>query len=167
MKLRIYVLLIGLFSFTINTYAQKIAPQSINSSGKKMSQSNSSITFTVGELVVLSQTSSEGTGLKNGFSAGATLTTQSIKEPDINIMDVSVFPNPTSNYLNIKINHALVKNFVITITDLQGKEIYKETYSNFSNTIGINMASFSKGNYMLSIKDNEFQTLGVYKIIKE
>lgn len=167
MKLRIYILFIGLFFFNKNIHAQKISPQSINSSGKKMSQSNGSITFTIGELLVLSQTSSQGTSLKNGFSAGATLTTLSIKEPDINIMDVSVFPNPTSSLLNIKINHTMVNNFVISITDLQGREIYKETYSNFSNTIGINMASFSKGNYMLSIKDKELQTLGVYKIIKE
>jgi hypothetical protein len=167
MKLRIYILFIGLFFFKTYIHSQKISPQSINSSGKKMSQSNGSITYTVGELVVLSQTSSQGTGLKSGFSAGATLTTLSIKEPDINIMDVSVFPNPTSSLLNIKINHTKVNNFVISITDLQGREIYKETYSNFSNTIGINMASFSKGNYMLSIKDKELQELGVYKIIKE
>ena len=55
-------MMILLFSSSFG-YAQSISPQSINSSGTSMSQSNGSLSFTVGELVVLSQTDSDGNTL--------------------------------------------------------------------------------------------------------
>lgn len=45
------------------SHSQIIAPQLVNSSGTKMSQSNGSLSFTIGELVVLSQTDQQGNTL--------------------------------------------------------------------------------------------------------
>ena len=47
-------LLLLLLLFPMGLFAQEIAPQSVNSTGGKMTQSNGSLSFTVGELVVLS-----------------------------------------------------------------------------------------------------------------
>ena len=88
------------------SYAQSIAPQSVNSGGAKMTQTNGSLSFTVGELVVLSQTDSDGNTLGGGFTAGATLTTVSIQETDAAVLDVMVYPNPTTELVNIQINHS-------------------------------------------------------------
>ena len=146
--------------------AQSIAPQSVNSSGTKMTQSNGSLSFTVGELVVLSQTDSQGNTLGGGFTAGATLTTVSIQETDAAILDVKVYPNPTAELVNIQINHSTLDQVVIAITDLQGKEIYSGKYAGISNVIGINTASYATGTYVLSLKNLNNQVLGTYKIIK-
>ena len=154
-------LLMGTFS-----YAQSIAPQSVNSSGTKMSQANGSLSFTVGELVVLSQTDSQGNTLGGGFTAGATLTTVSITETDAAVLDVNVFPNPTSDLVNIRINHATKEQVIVSITDLQGKEVYEGSYAGVANTIGINTAAYAPGTYVLSLKNNNNQVLGTYKIIK-
>ena len=154
-------LLLGTISF-----AQIIAPQSVNSSGAKMSQSNGSLSFTVGELVVLNLSDSEGNTLGGGFTAGATLTTASIQETDAAVLDVSVFPNPTSDLVNIRINHSSIEQVVVSITDLQGKEVYNGLYAGISNTIGINTAAYAPGTYVLSLKNNNNQVLGTYKIIK-
>ena len=148
------------------SYAQSIAPQSVNSGGTKMTQANGSLSFTVGELVVLNLTDSQGNTLGGGFTAGATLTTASIQETDAAVLDVSVFPNPTSDLLNIRINHSSIEQVVVSITDLQGKEVYNGKYAGISNTIGINTASFSTGNYILSLKNSSNAVLGTYKIIK-
>jgi hypothetical protein len=147
--------------------AQGIAPQSVNSSGTKMSQANSSLSFTVGELVVLNQTDSQGNSLGGGFTAGATLTTVSIQETDAAVLDLSVFPNPTSDLVNIRINHSSIDQVVVSITDLQGKEVYLEKYAGISNTIGINTTGYSSGTFILSLKDINNQVLGIYKIIKQ
>jgi hypothetical protein len=55
---------------------------------------------------------------------------------------------------------------VLTITDLQGKEVYSGKYAGISNVIGINTASYAKGTYVLSLKNLNNQVLGTYKIIK-
>jgi len=148
------------------SYAQSIAPQSVNSGGTKMTQANGSLSFTVGELVVLSQTDSQGNTLGGGFTAGATLTTLSIKETDAAVLDVSVFPIPTSDLVNIRINHSSIEQVVVSITDLQGKEEYYGLYAGISNTIGINTTAYAPGTYVLSLKNKNNQVLGTYKIIK-
>ena len=148
------------------SYAQSIAPQSVNSGGTKMTQANGSLSFTVGELVVLSQTDSDGNTLGGGFTAGATLTTVSIQETDATILDVKVYPNPTTELVNIQINHSNLDHVLVTITDLQGKEVYKVIYAGISNVIGINTASYATGTYVMSLKNLTNQVLGTYKIIK-
>ena len=148
------------------SYAQSISPQSVNSGGTKMTQANSSLSFTVGELVVLSQTDSDGNTLGGGFTAGATLTTVSIQETDAAVLDVKVYPNPTSELVNIQINHSTLEQVLVTITDLQGKEVYSGKYAGISNVIGINTASYATGTYVLSLKNLNNQVLGTYKIIK-
>ena len=159
--------IIGLALFFGNSsYTQSIAPQSVNSGGTKMTQANGSLSFTVGELVVLSQTDSDGNTLGGGFTAGATLTTVSIQETDAAVLDVTVFPNPTAELVNIQINHSTIDQVVVTITDLQGKEVYNGKYAGISNVIGINTASYVTGTYVLSLKNLNNQVLGTYKIIK-
>ena len=146
--------------------AQSIAPQSVNSNGTKMTQPNGSLSFTVGELVVLTQTDSLGNSLGGGFTASATITTVSIQETDAAILDVKVYPNPTTELVNIQINNSTIEQVLITITDIQGKEVYAGKYAGISNTIGINTASFGVGTYILSFKKTNNQLLGTYKIIK-
>ncbi len=148
------------------SYAQLIAPQSVNSGGTKMTQANGSLSFTVGELVVLSQTDSQGNTLGSGFAAGATLTTVNVTETDASILDVKVYPNPTSDLVNIRINHSSIEQVVVSITDLQGKEVYNGKYAAISNVIGINTAAYATGTYMLTLKNLNNQLLGTYKIIK-
>lgn len=160
-KLLAAMLLVGTVS-----YAQSIAPQSINSSGAKMSQSNGSLSFTVGELVVITQTDNQGNTLGSGFTSSSTITTSSIQATDPSVLDVSVFPNPTSELLNIRINHAALEQVFVSITDLQGKEVYSGKYAGIANTIGVNTAGYAPGDYVLSLKNNNNELLGNYKIIK-
>lgn len=161
LALLIAAILVGTLS-----YAQSIPLQSVNSGGTKMSQVNGSLSFTIGELVVLKHTDSQGNTLGGGFTAGATLTTTSIQEADVTMFDVKVFPNPTSDLVNIRINHSSIEQVNVTITDLQGKEIYNGKYAGISNTIGINTTSYAPGTYTLSLKNNKNQVLSTYKIIK-
>jgi hypothetical protein len=165
-KTKPITLLIAAMLMGTMSYAQSIAPQSVNSGGTKMSQSNGSLSFTLGELMVLSQTDSDGNTLSGGFTAGATLTTVSIQETDAAVLDVKVYPNPTTELVNIQINHSSLDQVVVTITDLQGKEVYIGKYAGISNVIGINTASYATGTYVLNLKNINNQVLGTYKIIK-
>ena len=149
------------------SYAQSISPQSINSNGSSMTQSNGSISFTVGELVVLTHTDSDGNTLGGGFTSGATVTTVSVKEPNPEVLTVKVFPNPTTDLVNIQITNSTIDQVIISITDLQGKEVFNGKYAAISNVIGINTAHYASGTYVLSLSDKNKQVLGTYKIIKQ
>jgi hypothetical protein len=148
------------------TYAQSIAPQSVNSGGTTMSQSNGSLSFTVGELTVQSQTDNQGNTLGSGFTAGASLTTMSVQETNAAVLDVKVYPNPTTELVNIQINHSKIDQVVVTVTDLEGKEVYNGKYAGIANVIGINTSSYATGSYLLTLKNTSNQVLGTYKIIK-
>jgi hypothetical protein len=147
--------------------AQSVTPQSVNSAGAKMTQTNAALGFTVGELAVLTQTDSEGNTFGSGFTAGATLSTVSILETDLSVLDVRVFPNPTSEVVSIQINRSVVDYLWVTITDMQGREIYTGQYAVFSHPIAINTALYSAGTYVLSLTDRANQLLGSYQIIKQ
>jgi hypothetical protein len=166
-KSKLLVILLATMLMGTIGYAQIIAPQSINSGGKKMTQANGSLSFTVGELVVLTQTDSQGNTLGSGFTAGATLTTVSIQETDANVLDVKVYPNPTTELVKIQINHSTIDQVIVSISDFQGKELYNGKYAGISNVIGINTASFAFGSYILTLKNLNNQVLGTYKIIKQ
>lgn len=148
-------------------YAQSISPQSINSSGTSMAQSNGSLSFTVGELVVLSQTDSDGNTLGGGFTSGATISTASIQEPNEALLQVKIFPNPTTDLITVAIQETKLPSVEIEITDINGKVIFKETYAGISNNIGLNTASWNMGTYFLTLIGNKAEVLGIYKIVKQ
>jgi len=117
-------------------------------------------------LVVLNQIDSQGNSLGGGFTTGATITTVNIQETDATVLEVKVFPNPTSDLVNICIKHSTLEQVIVIITDLQGKEVYNGLYAGISNTIGINTAAYAPGTYVLSLKNNNNQLLGTYRVIK-
>ncbi|MEY3501674.1 MAG: Secretion system C-terminal sorting domain, partial [Bacteroidota bacterium] len=104
--------------------------------------------------------------LGGGFTAGATLSTLSIQETDTTVLNVNVFPNPTTELINIQINYSSIAQVLVSITDLHGKEVYKGKYAGITNVIGINTAAYTTGTYMLFLKNLNNQVLGTYKIIK-
>jgi hypothetical protein len=148
---------VGVF-FSSLTNAQSIAPQSVNSGGTKMTQSNGSLSFTVGELVVLAQTDANGNTLGNGFTSGAAVSTSvlSVTEANKDLLNVKVYPNPTTKLSWVTID----------IVDVQGKQLSTQKYAGMSNRIGINTAGYTAGTYFLVLKDDANTTLATYKLIK-
>lgn len=149
--------------------AQRISPQSVNSAGAQMTQPNDSLSFTVGELVVLQMYDSLGNSISNGFTNSATASNAvtSIEAPEPEVLDMIVYPNPTSDMLNIRVNSTSIDKIVISILDVQGKELSHGIYSGIANTIGINMLGYAQGTYLLLIKNTGNQILGKYQIVKQ
>jgi len=165
--MKYFALLVTLFTILNLTHAQSIAPQSINPSGKSMSQANGSISFTVGDLVILSESDGEGNSLGNAFSAGASVSTVNIQQPDTELINVKVYPNPTNAFVHIDIKDASIDKVLISLIDKNGKEIYFGTYACISNSIGINIEAYPTGTYFLTLRNTQYDVLGVYKVIKQ
>lgn len=85
---------------------------------------------------------------KNTTGSNTTLdTTESDK---INV--VKIFPNPTSDKINIQIDNQFPEKFSINLTDMSGKLVYTQNY-NSQQKISIDVQGFAKGTYILTIKN--------------
>jgi hypothetical protein len=149
-------------------FSQSLAPQSVNSAAVKMTQSNGSVSFTLGELRVLSTTDSDGNSLGEGFANSATSSTTvtAIKTPSIDELNVSIYPNPSSELVFIEILDTKLEWVYVKIIDQTGRLILSERYRGIRNTIGINTQDLPQGIYILNLSDNN-QTLGTYNLLKK
>jgi len=82
----------------------------------------------------------------------------SINSPDNNIF---VYPNPTTNFVNIESKNLQIED--ITITDLAGKTIEKHKLSSGNSKIDI--SHYKEGVYFIRIKSNE--GIFIKKVIKQ
>lgn len=167
--IRFYIYNLFLLLSTSLLSAQNIAPQAVNSAGSKMTQSVGSLSFTVGELVIQQLYDSLGNSLGGGFTNSSTISTTvlSIQEPDANLLQVSVFPNPVAELLQIKIKESVLSEMTIELTDLNGKALYFGHYQLMNQNIGISVVNYPPGVYFLTLKTMSSRILGTYKIIKK
>jgi len=91
-----------------------------------------------------------------GFEIRYSTSPVSIQEVE-NINDLSVYPNPATDKLNIKFNTATADDFNITIYNVTGQAVYKETLNNFIgsyyNEISVN--DFAQGVYLMQVKSSK------------
>ncbi|MCL2042307.1 MAG: C10 family peptidase [Bacteroidales bacterium] len=91
-----------------------------------------------------------------GFEIKYSTNPVSIREVE-NINDLSVYPNPASDKLNIKFNTATADDFNITVYNVTGQAVYKETLNNFIgsyyNEISVN--DFAQGVYLMQVKSSQ------------
>jgi hypothetical protein len=154
---------------SMSLMAQSIAPQSVNSAGGKMTQVNGSLSFTVGELVVLSQTDIDGNTIGGGFTNSAVSSTSvvAISEPNVEVLNVSVYPNPVSDLVFVDIAETQLDWLIVEIYEVTGKLISSEKYAGLHNKIGINTQAFAAGTYLLNLIDESRKMLGSYTLIKQ
>lgn len=67
-----------------------------------------------------------------------------------NHLGFQVYPNPASSELNITLTNSNMKFIKVDISDLSGKIVYSNEFSNPKN-IKIDVKSFAKGTYILSL----------------
>lgn len=65
--------------------------------------------------------------------------------------NVSIFPNPASNVVNVSADKSQINN--ITITDLNGRIVKQNTVNNLSK-VELNISDLSSGVYMMNVKSN-------------
>jgi len=71
------------------------------------------------------------------------------------IINYSIYPNPTNNFINLNFNLNNSKNISVSIVNSLGQEVYNNTdnyYSGF-NYLEIDCKNWSKGIYLIQIND--------------
>nr|HMT30640.1 T9SS type A sorting domain-containing protein [Bacteroidia bacterium] len=71
--------------------------------------------------------------------------------------EVSAYPNPVSNMLNVDVNSLTSGVYTLELMDLSGRVVYSSTMNTVEgmNSNQVDVSSYSKGMYMLSVKNSE------------
>lgn len=92
------------------------------------------------------------------------MVTTGVNDFENNKPEISIYPNPATDVLNIESNTSLAKSKTL-VTDLLGKEVKDINYNLLNiNLIQINTNNLSKGIYLVNIV-NENNTSSTHKIV--
>lgn len=153
--------ILTLFFFTFFLSAQ--AQQSVNVSGGNASGSNGNASYSVGQVVYATATGTNGSanqGVQQPFDI-STLGTDDF--PNISLA-MSVYPNPTSASVSLKIDNFDLEHVSYVLADVQGKLISNGKITQTETPISLeNTAS---GVYFLLISNNA-KAMKTFKIIKQ
>ena len=158
MKNTILLFLSFLFSFSLKA---QTSHQVLSASGGDATGSGGSVAYSVGQIVYTTSTGTTGS-VAQGVEQAYEIYSVGIKETTLNI-SLSVFPNPTSDFLTLKVedynNEALSYNLI----DEQGKLILSAQITNQETQVA--MSTLARGSYFINIvqANKKIQT---FKIIK-
>jgi hypothetical protein len=139
-------------------YSQEAIP----TSGGDATGSGGSSSYTVGQLVYTNNIGS-GTviqGVQQPFEF------QILSNPELTTVNLSavIYPNPTSDYVVLKISDTTLDNLSYHLIDINGKVISNGSIINGDTQI--NMQQLAIGMYILRVNQNN-QELKNFKIIKK
>ncbi|MFT6443014.1 MAG: hypothetical protein ACJASQ_001110 [Crocinitomicaceae bacterium] len=144
--------------FSLLTTLTVSAQDVVSTQGNSYSNASGSIDFTIGEVVI------------NTGTDGTNDITQGFHQTSWNFLDVEdfapnyeaiIFPNPTSDVLNIKTS--TFENVTYTLYDAMGKLVLQDKLS--AEQTPIQVSQLAPGSYSLTL-NNETQNLKTFKLVK-
>ncbi|MBL4669886.1 MAG: T9SS type A sorting domain-containing protein [Flavobacteriales bacterium] len=154
------ILLIILVTISIISVGQTIEREVISSNGNFYSNSAGQLSTTLGEIIISTVSSSINT-LTQGFHQ-TQITVTNIKDHQTDF-EMNVYPNPTSNFITIKVKE-LKEKTSFSIYTVEGKMILSNSLTLLETKL--NVVTFAKGNYFLKITQDK-KIIKTYKIIKQ
>ena len=79
-------------------------------------------------------------------------------------LNVSIYPNPFSQAINVRINNPKVIPYIITVTDLQGRELSRTSLH--PNATKIDLSTLSPGIYLYRLINGQDNSTEVGRIVK-
>jgi len=161
MKKNILILL--LFAGAAFVNGQSISPEVIASAGTHFTGSNAQLSWTIGEPVIT--TVSNGSNIITQGFHQTLLNITSVEEQNIAGVNVTVFPNPTSDKVNINLVNNL-KDLQMDLFDMNGKLLQARKIGVAEGTVQISMMEYARANYLLRIYSIDGSVNNTYKVQK-
>lgn len=147
---------------TLYTQAQQLTPSVICNASGTLSNGTTNVYWTIGETIVETMQSGNNQ-LSNGFQQANYIIT-AIKNNTVQY-DIQLFPNPTANLLNLKINATQLKNVRFQLFDMQGKVVKEDALQN--ELTAIDCSQLTPAVYWLKLEDAAHELVGTFKIVKQ
>lgn len=154
-KLLIATLLLGAF--------QAQAQEAVATAGGNTSGTNGNVSYTVGQLFYTTNTGTTGSvaqGVQQPFEIQTVLGAENF---NINLQ-LAVYPNPTTNWLQLEVRNTDFANLSYQLFDLNGKMILNEKIT--AETSSIQMEHLPAAIFLLKVVSNN-KEVKTFKIIKK
>ena len=154
-KLLVTTLLLGL--------TQVNAQEAVVTSGGNASGTNGNVSYSVGQTVYTTNTGATGSvaqGVQQPFEIQTVLGAENF---NINLQ-LAVYPNPTTNWLQLEVKNTDFTNLSYQLFDLNGRMIYNQKVTTETSTIS--MEQLPATVYLLKVLDNN-KEIKTFKIIKK
>jgi len=157
------IILISSILFSLGMFSQSANPEVMSSSGDYNENANGSLSWTLGETII---ETIEGVDnkLTQGFHQ-STYTVVNIYECKDNKFEISVYPNPATDFVNIKTDNVEFEDYTISVTDIEGSVLYNNKMN--GNYHKVDLASLAGATFLLTIISLEGKVIQTYKIKKE
>lgn len=139
------------------------AQENTVAAGGEATGSGGSASYTVGQVVYTTNTGTNGSTTQGVQQPYEITATTGVDETSINL-EMIVYPNPTTDYLTLKIQSEEFKSMSYQLIDMQGKIIESEKLT--TNTTSIKMEGLPKSTYIVNIIENN-KPIKTFNIIKK
>ncbi len=143
MKARILTTLIFLTSYSV--YGQLIIEKQVVSPYALMSNGSLRMESTLGEVIVFSY-EDEALIINQGFHSGGKSATTSVIDINTIQIDIQVFPNPTSDILNLSYDNKKGTILGFSICDANGRSVKSRKIAT-ENRTSVNLNNLPNGIY--------------------
>jgi hypothetical protein len=155
-----FLLITSIFLF--GSIPQTFAQESPVTTGGQATGAGGTASYSVGQVVYTTATGTNGSVAQGVQQPYEISVTTGVNETAINL-EMSVYPNPTTNYLILKVDNFELSTLNFQLIDLQGKVIENKKVT-ASNTI-LKMEALPKAIYFLNVTKGN-QIIKTFKIIK-
>ncbi|NQY11319.1 MAG: T9SS type A sorting domain-containing protein [Flavobacteriales bacterium] len=139
------------------------AQENTTAAGGEATGSGGTASYSVGQVVYTTVTGTNGSVAQGVQQPYEISITTGVAETSIKL-EMNVYPNPTTNYLQLKVESEAIENLSFQLVDLQGKVIENKEVMESNTTI--NMEALPKAIYFLNVTRNN-QTVKKFKVIKQ
>lgn len=154
--MKIFIIIVFFTSSLTGLYCQSESLESINSSGTTLSTQNGSISYSLGQLSSETLENSEIV-FSQGYQQSTITVISFLSEQKEEEISLTVYPNPTSEELNIS---STKEKFKFKILDVNGKVLHQSKNSALKHLV--NVAEYANGNYIILINNQQ-----TYQLIKK
>ena len=140
------------------------AQESISSTGGEANGVGGNSSYTVGQMIYTTNTGTNGNSVAQGVQQPfeISVVTGILEAKDINL-EVSAYPNPTTDYLIIKVENYKTAHLKCQVFDINGKLL--QTVKATGQETKIETNNLVPANYFVKVLDRE-KEIKVFKIIK-
>ena len=143
-------------------FSQTNSLQVIASSGNYFENSNVSISCTLGEIAI-ETLSNDNLKLTQGFQQSE-ITVMSVQDVAAGEINITVYPNPTSDLLFVEINDNPNSKIVIELIDATGRLLINQNIEKYPVFTELDLKPYLSGIYLLKIRSKEYSVNKAFQI---
>lgn len=139
------------------------AQESVNATGGNASGGGGSVSYSVGQVVYTTNTGTTGSVAQGVQQPYEISVVTGIEEAKAINLSVTAYPNPTTNYLTLRIDEFEISNLSCQLYDMNGKLLQNEKIT--GNQTSIVMSNLVPAVYFVKVVQGNAE-IKTFKIIK-